>query len=141
MAPFTRLTISDLLLEEVFKHTRESAPLECCGLLAGHIAGGVGVVTTRYPIENAAGSPTEFETDARGMFVAFRSMREHGIELLAVYHSHPASEPVPSRRDIERNTYGETVLHVIVGIAGAEPAVRAWWLTETDYHAAELVVV
>jgi [CysO sulfur-carrier protein]-S-L-cysteine hydrolase len=134
---FTRLHIPDVLLERVVEHAREESPLECCGLLAGLIADGVGLVTERIPIINALASPTEFETDARNMFAAFRHMREHGSELLAVYHSHPAGEPVPSRRDIERNTYGETVVHLIVGLAGPEPAVRAWWLTETGYREAE----
>ena len=30
------------------------------------------------------------------------------LDLLAVYHSHPTSEPVPSRRDVDENTYGES---------------------------------
>lgn len=141
MPPFTRLTVPDLLLEEVIGHARERAPIECCGLLAGHITGGVGVVAHRYPIENSALSATEYETDADQMMLAFRDMRERGIELLAIYHSHPKSAPVPSRRDIERNTYGETVVHLIVSLAGEKPDIRAWWLAETGSRVAELGVV
>ena len=137
---FTRLDIPDLLLEEIIVHAREETPLECCGLLAGSITDGVALVTARYGIVNAVRSPTEYETDARGMLFAFRAMRERGVELLAVYHSHPASEPVPSRRDIDRNTYGESVVHVIVSLAGAEPEVRAWWLGETGFHEAPFEV-
>jgi proteasome lid subunit RPN8/RPN11 len=131
--------ITDLLLAEVIEHAREEAPLECCGLLAGYSTGGVGTATARYSIENAVRSSTEYETDARQMLFAFRSMRERGIELLAIYHSHPASAPVPSRRDVERNTYGESALHLIVSLAGAEPEVRGWWLTETGYREAVLI--
>ena len=134
---FSRLTIPDVLLTEVIEHAGDEAPLECCGLLAGHIEAGTGVVTTRYAVGNALRSQTEYETDARDMLFAFRHMREHGLELLAVYHSHPASEPVPSRRDVERNTYGTTVVHLIVGLGGPEPAVQAWWLTENGYRAAK----
>jgi [CysO sulfur-carrier protein]-S-L-cysteine hydrolase len=137
---FSRLVIPDLLLAELIEHARRGVPIECCGLLAGQITNGVGFATTRYPIENELASPTDYLTDARGMFLAFRSMRERGIELLAIYHSHPASEPVPSRRDIERNTYGETVVHLIVSLAGTEPEVRGWWLTEAGYREAELIV-
>jgi proteasome lid subunit RPN8/RPN11 len=138
--PFTRLHVPEALLAELLEHARETAPIECCGLLAGYVAEGVGVVTARYPIENTARSTSEYATDPRGMFVAFRSMRERGIELLAIYHSHPASEPVPSRRDIEQNTYGESVVHVIVGPARGGAEVRAWWLTETGSREAELHV-
>ena len=137
---FSQLDIPEALLTELIAHARGAAPLECCGLLAGRVADGVGVVTARCPIENALRSSTEYETDARGMLFAFRSMREREIELLAIYHSHPASEPVPSRRDIERNTYGESVVHLIVSLAGAEAAVRAWWLTETGCREADLLV-
>ena len=64
-------------------------------------------------------------------------MRASGEELLAVYHSHPTSEPVPSRRDVEENTYGETVVHLIVGHITGNPHVRAWWLGETGYREAD----
>lgn len=140
MLPFTRLVVPNAVLAELVAHARETPPLECCGLLAGHIADGAGAVTALYPIENAARSPTEYETEPRAMLFAFRAMRERGTELLAVYHSHPASAPVPSRRDVERNTYGESVAHVIVGLAGAEAEVRAWWLTAGGYREAELHV-
>jgi proteasome lid subunit RPN8/RPN11 len=137
MPPFARLAISDSLLEEVNLHARRELPNECCGLLAGNIVDRVGVITDHFAIRNDAASSSEYETNARDMFDAFRAMRSRGIELLAIYHSHPASEPLPSRRDIERNTYGESVVHMIVGFANAEPEVRVWWLTESGYRAAE----
>jgi proteasome lid subunit RPN8/RPN11 len=138
MFRFARLVIPDLLLEEVVAHARAEAPRECCGLLAGHVRDGVGVVTARYPIENAARSTTEYETDARGMFFAFRKMRESEIELLAIYHSHPTSAPIPSRPDIAHNTYGESVVHLIVSLAATQPEARAWWLGESGYREVEL---
>jgi len=137
MPPFTRLVIPDLLLDEVIEHARRDVPLECCGLLAGHVADGLGTVTARFAIGNDAASATEYQSNARDMLFAFRTMRERGLELLAIYHSHPTSAPVPSRRDIERNTYGETAAHVIVGFATADPIVKVWWLTETGYREAE----
>jgi proteasome lid subunit RPN8/RPN11 len=135
---FARLIVSNLLLEELFAQARAESPLECCGLLGGHICEGVGIATTRYPITNTARSATEYETDARDMLRAFRDMREAGSELLAIYHSHPASEPVPSRRDITCNTYGDSVVHLIVSLAGAKPEARAWWLAEDGAREAEL---
>lgn len=137
MTPFERLVIPAALLDEVTSHALADAPLECCGLLAGRIAGGTGTVTARYPVRNDAASATEYESNARDMLNAFRAMREGGLELLAIYHSHPTSAPVPSRRDLARNTYGETAAHLIVGFAATEPVVRAWWLTGVGYREAE----
>jgi proteasome lid subunit RPN8/RPN11 len=70
------------------------------------------------------------------MFDAERAMRRQGIEVLAVYHSHPTSEPVPSRTDLERN-YSSEVVNVIISLKDAEPRVRGWWLSETGYREAE----
>ncbi len=137
---FARLVVPDLLLEELIGHARSLVPGECCGLLAGHITHEVATVSERFPITNDAASATRYATNPRDMLLAFRSMRAHGLELLAIYHSHPTSAPVPSRYDLEANTYGETVVHLIVGLAGAGPEVRAWWLGETGYREAALEV-
>ena len=128
---FSRLTIPDALLEEVVAHARREFPLECCGLLAGRVTEGTSVVGARFAVGNDAASPTEYATNARDLLAAFRAMRAAGDELLAIYHSHPTSAPVPSRRDIEQNTYGESVVHLIVGLTGAKAEVRAWLLTES----------
>lgn len=137
MPPFAHLVIPDLLLAELIAHARSEQPLECCGLLAGHIADDVGTATTRFPVKNDAASSTEYFSNPRDMLFAFRTIRERGLELLAIYHSHPTSEAVPSRHDIERNTYGESAAHLIVSLAGAEPVVRAWWLTPTGCREVE----
>jgi proteasome lid subunit RPN8/RPN11 len=138
MPPFSRLALADALLNDVAAHARAELPNECCGLLAGRVVDGTAVATARFPVRNRLASPTEYETDPRDLLAAFRAIREQKLELLAVYHSHPAAEPVPSRRDVERNTYGESVVHLIVTVA-PEVRARAWWLTETGYREAELV--
>ena len=140
MPMFTRLLIPRSLLDAVLAHARAELPNECCGLLAGVINDGVGRVTQHFPVRNDLASPTEYATNAQDMLAVSRATREAGTVELAVYHSHPASAPIPSRKDLERNFWGETAVHVIVGLAGDEPDVRAWWLTETDYRPAELVV-
>jgi proteasome lid subunit RPN8/RPN11 len=117
---------------------RAQAPNECCGLLAGCISGGVGRATELWPIGNDLASPTRYQTNANDLLAAFRRLRDLDLELLAVYHSHPSSEPVPSRHDVMENTYGETVVHLIVGLAGAEPEIRGWWIAESGCREVEL---
>jgi len=85
---------------------------------------------------NAAASPTEFLSDARGMFEAVREMRRQNIDILAVYHSHPTSAPIPSRTDRERN-YSSEVVNFIISLHDEKPTARAWWLTEKDFHEAD----
>ncbi|MCI0462613.1 MAG: M67 family metallopeptidase [Gemmataceae bacterium] len=125
-----RLLLPAQLLADLFAQARAELPNECCGLLAGGLEaqGKVGRVVKRYPLVNALASPTEYESDAHSMFEAVRDMRRLGLEILAVYHSHPTSDPVPSVKDSERN-YSEEVMNLIVSLKEREPVVRAWWLT------------
>ena len=133
--PFVLLRIPQVLFNEMIEQARAELPNECCGLLAGRITGGVGVVTHRYPLVNAAADPRLFESEPRSMLAATKDMNRHETDVLAVYHSHPTSEPVPSRTDLERN-YSEGVVNLIISLAGEEPAVRGWWLTAADYREA-----
>jgi [CysO sulfur-carrier protein]-S-L-cysteine hydrolase len=135
--PFQRLDIPRSIFEGMLWHARAEAPLECCGLLAGTIReDGIGAVRLRYPLLNAAASPIEFESESRSHFSADKDIRRQGLEVLAVYHSHPASEPIPSRKDMARN-YSPSVVNLIVSPTTTPPAIRAWWLTAEDYRMAE----
>ena len=62
------------------------------------------------------------------------------MDVIAVYHSHPASPPWPSKRDLERNI-SEGVINFILSLAGPTPELRGWWLRATDYEPAEWEVV
>ena len=138
-APF-RLLIPGDLYAAMLAHARSELPAECCGLLAGSVADGVGRVTQHFPLVNALASATEYESDSRSMLAAHKAMRSSGTEILAVYHSHPTSDPVPSARDRERN-YDERVVNIIIGLREAEPDVRAWWLTANGARPADWQVI
>jgi proteasome lid subunit RPN8/RPN11 len=140
-----RLLVPRVLFEAMIAHARAALPNECCGLLAGHspTEGGPGRVVralARYALENELQSPTEYRSEPRSMFEAMRDMRRQDIDVLAVYHSHPASAPVPSKKDLAQN-YSEGVINLIVSLAGPVPEVRAWWLRATDYQPAEWELV
>jgi [CysO sulfur-carrier protein]-S-L-cysteine hydrolase len=124
----------------MLQHAQSELPNECCGILAGVPDGDALRVIAWYPLVNEAASPVEYRSDARSMFEATKQMRHHGQEIVAVYHSHPTSEPIPSRTDLERR-YSDDVIHLIMGLAGPQPVLRGWWLTATDYDEATLRIV
>jgi proteasome lid subunit RPN8/RPN11 len=132
-----KLQIPSRLYEEMLAQAVSEMPNECCGLLAGRD----GRVTHRYPVTNALASPVRYESEPRAMFAALKDMRTRGTELLAIYHSHPTSDPVPSRTDLERNFYGSAVVHLIVSLKEGTPTVQAWHLDETTYHPAAWGVI
>src|SRR5262245_53416718 len=117
----------------MLEQARTELPNECCGLLAGRMPEGeetterMGRVVQRYPLVNAVASPREYLSDPQSMFAAFKDMREQGLDVLAVYHSHPTSPPVPSKKDLEQN-YSPEVVNFIISFASTEPEIRGWWL-------------
>ncbi len=134
--PF-RLLIRRGHYQAMVAQAKAELPNECCGLLAGLVEEfKVGRVLERYPLVNNAASPTEYLANDRTLFDAYRDMRARGLDLLAIYHSHPLSDPVPSSKDLERN-YFEEVMHLIISLKADEPVMRGWWLGERGYREAE----
>ena len=118
-------------------HAVAELPNECCGLLAGQMKQGVGHVTLQLPLVNAVASPREFTADPTSLLAADKAMRSAGVEMLAIYHSHPTSEAIPSKTDLARNYHGDNMMNLIISLKSSQTEVRAWWLTATDYVPAE----
>jgi proteasome lid subunit RPN8/RPN11 len=143
--PF-RLLLPRTIYEEMIAHARAELPNECCGALAGKVGGpssvvsgqlSVAIVERCYPLVNELASPTEFLSEPKSMFHAEKNSRQRGLEILAFYHSHPTSDPVPSRKDMARNYWGTIVMHLIISLKGDEPRMRGWWIGEESYAEAE----
>jgi proteasome lid subunit RPN8/RPN11 len=129
-----RLRIPAPIFEAMIDQALAELPNECVGLLAGHADG---LVVERYELVNALADPRRFESEPRSMFEAEKLRRQNGLEFLAIYHSHPAGSPVPSRRDVDCN-YSDDVMNLIISLERPEqPEVRAWWLTAGSYRDAE----
>ncbi len=79
--------------------------MEACGLLGGSRSRVEEVV----PIKNAAESPVRFRMDPGEQIQALFGFEERGLELVAIYHSHPAGPPGPSETDLSEAAYPEAV--------------------------------
>ena len=123
------------LYQMMIQQAQSELPNECCGLLGGTRDGDVLRAETCYPLINEAASPVEYLSEPRSMFQAMKAMRARGEEVVAVYHSHPTSAPVPSRTDLER-AYSPDVVHFIIGLSSEEPTLRGWWLADSTYEEA-----
>lgn len=94
----------------VSRHLDACMPEEGCGLLAGNR----GSVELVLPIENAAHSPVRFVMDPRGLVAGIVSLEDAGLELLGVFHSHPAGPFGVSDTDIREWMYPEAAIVVCV---------------------------
>ena len=125
----------------MFTCANSAFPNECCGLLAGSVdSKGVAQVSRLYPLTNAAASPVEYVSAAKDMFAAVRDMQRCGIDIVAVYHSHPSTDAVPSQLDLERN-YSPDVINLIISLKSGNPLMCGWWLTAQSMTEAEWQII
>ena len=108
--------IPDHLRAELRAHAADEAPNECCGVIVLR----EGVAERYVRGRNAVASPYryELEIDPDVWF-----LEDDGYEL-AVFHSHPETEPRPSRTDRERSGLWAGRPFVIYGLKHDE--LRAW---------------
>lgn len=125
------------ILEEMLAHARRDSHMECCGLLAGRD----GVITSIFPATNALASPTRYEIDARELFELFRTFRELGLTHLGQYHSHLASENVPSPTDIEQAGYPDQAYFIVSLRPDALSPVRAFSIREGTTRELKITVL
>lgn len=127
--------VSGKMLRQLVEQARREPEIECCGLLAGS----GGVISVVLPARNALASPTAYEIAPEELFSLFRRIRELGLEHLGIYHSHPATDNVPSPTDIQRAFYPEAT-YIIVSLRPDAPRpVRAF--TIRNGAARELTIV
>jgi proteasome lid subunit RPN8/RPN11 len=105
---------------QIARHARAEAPNEACGLLVLRD----GVADRYEPGRNALASPYRFELD---IDPEIWFLEDEGYEL-AVVHSHPETEPKPSRTDFERVGLWRGRPYLIYGLAGDE--LRAYTLDD-----------
>ncbi len=108
----TSLRLSRAQLGAVLEHARACDPEEACGILAGDADGTVRRVFTML---NAAASSTFYQMDSREQFRVFDQIEQEGLELVAIFHSHPHSPAYPSASDCELAFYPDS-LYLIVSL-------------------------
>jgi len=115
------MKISKGILEMIYEQAEEEAPLEACGYLAGK----EGVITSHYKMTNVDKSETHFSLDPKEQFQVAKSVRANGSDLIAVYHSHPASPARPSEEDI-RLAHDSSIIYVIVSLENEDRTCAAF---------------
>jgi len=123
------MKIPSALRDEIVAHALAEAPNECCGM----VGSSDGEARRVYPATNIHASPLRYEIEPVEMYRLLGEIEAAGLELGAFYHSHTRSEPYPSQTDINIAVPPELgqplwpgTIYLIVGLAGAQPALRAF---------------
>lgn len=165
------LVIPQSILDEIVAHARELAPYECCGLLAGT----GNTVTRLYRVKNIVAlegaqnlssfdpakvahlerlSPAEraeiaFVMDMQDFSSAKKDMRNNGLDLQVVYHSHPHDPARPSITDIKIATDYEEIwpkinlpppAYLLVSLMERDPDIQTYWIKAGQVRKAAVLV-
>jgi proteasome lid subunit RPN8/RPN11 len=129
------LRIESSVLRRLQVYARLDPRLECCGMLAGRD----GTTTCAFPATNAASTrATSYEIAPKELFHLTRAIRDAGLELLGIYHSHPNGKNEPSPRDIAQAYYPDLAYFIISPRPDADRPVRAFSIRDEKVKELEI---
>lgn len=117
------------------QHVAAQAPIEACGLLAGK----QDTVENVLKVVNADQSPVRFRMDAQEQYNAFMWMDANGLDLVGIFHSHPAGPETVSPTDIAEAAY--EVVHVIWSLTEGTWSARGFWIEKGEVNEVALQVL
>jgi len=130
-----RLILTEQHWQEIQCHVESHSPLEACGLLAGKNDRVEKVIEVR----NQAQSAARFVMDPYEQLKAFEWIESNGLNLIGIFHSHPAGPETASVTDIAEAAYA--VVHVVVSRTGSNWKARGFWVEEGEAHEVGLQIV
>ncbi len=109
------IRIPEAILAVIRKLAEENPHIETCGYLAGNGE----EVKEIFPMTNMDQSPEHFTFVPEEQFSVLDKAGEAGLELIGVYHSHPAS---PARMSVEdiRLAYDTSVFYLVYSLLTKE---------------------
>ncbi len=82
----------------MFEHCDREYPNEACGILAGLNDR----VKQVYAMTNARPGPPHYEMDPEEQFQVMKYIREEGLAMVGIYHSHTGGQAYPSSIDVDQ---------------------------------------
>ncbi|MEW6417718.1 MAG: M67 family metallopeptidase [Nitrospirota bacterium] len=132
----TQLVVPSHLVADIIAHCKEVYPNEACGILAGKNR----VVQKVYKMTNIENSGVSYMMEPREQFTIMKELREQGLEMSAIYHSHPYSDAYPSPKDIRLAFYPDSV-YVIVSLIYKEPLIKAFEIKDGIVREVEIISI
>jgi [CysO sulfur-carrier protein]-S-L-cysteine hydrolase len=134
----SKIEIRKSIYEKIVEHAKAGFPNEACGLLAGKVKT---QATEFYPMRNMDEASISYFMDPKEQLRAFKQMREEGVELTGIFHSHVASEAYPSQKDIRLAFYPE-VSYLILSLSDRQkPVLRSFKINEEVVTEEEIEIV
>ncbi len=154
-----KLRISENIKDRLFAHAEKDAPIEACGYLTGNVIDpsarppaslgmtgeeppaslGITEISEVCPMTNTDKSEEHFSFDPKEQFEVVKAARAKGREVVAVYHSHPASPARPSDEDIKL-AFDPKIVYLIVSLVDNTKTIKAFSIVSGKVSEVELEV-
>jgi len=106
------ISIPRTLANRLLTLAQLSPEAEICGLISNDTDENYRV----YPVDNIADDNScIFEMDPQQQISAFKQIRGKQQDLFAIYHSHPHSDAIPSKKDLADSAYTDA-LNIIISL-------------------------
>ena len=115
-------------VEQLVAQAKRDAPNETCGLIGGKDERALQI----YPLKNVDENPRiRYMAEPLELLHAIRDVEEaHDWQVLAIYHSHPATQAYPSATDVARAFYPDAI-YILISLMNPELAqVRGFEIKE-----------
>lgn len=130
------LALKDTDLQSIYDHCNQAYPNEACGILAGQL----GRVERVYRMANAAPSADFFVMDPQEQFAVQKVIRQEGLSLVGIYHSHTGSPAYPSPTDVNLAYYPEAVYLIVTLMDRTSPLIRGFYIIGGNITEVSLVI-
>lgn len=122
--------------EKLVEHAEKKAPNEACGILAGKDY----KVEKVYEMVNTDNSAKTFFMEPKQQLKVMKEIRNSGLEMIGIYHSHLETDAYPSAHDVELAYYPE-VFYVIVSIKDSgNPSIKSFKIAEGRIDEEEVII-
>ena len=130
------LYLSKKQKDSLVEYSQKESPNEACGILAGKGER----VEAIYLMRNADNSAKTFFMEPKEQLKVMKEIRNLGLEMIGIYHSHLETDAYPSTHDVEL-AYYPSVSYVIVSIKDKDnPVIRSFKMIEGEINEEEVLI-
>ena len=130
------MKIPESILEAIYEQGAIELPNEACGYLAGKN----GLVTKRYPMRNVDESPEHFTLDPKEQFQVIKQVRAEGLDVVAIYHTHPETPARPSEED-SRLAFDPRIQYVIASLIPGQKQIKSFLIQNGEVKPQTLEII
>ena len=132
------IVISQRIYDAMIAHAKKGYPNEACGILAGPAKDTASVF---FPMKNVDEAAVSYFMDPKEQLLVFKQMRQKGVEMRGIFHSHVASEAYPSQKDA-RLAFYPAASYLIVSLSDMKkPVLRSFKIMEEKVAEEEIKII